>query len=128
MPRGPSPGWRQRKEPVVDEWLMAAVEQAGGVGKHDQHGHYAVLVIRGLENREEAAEYKRALFRCALWLTRNGVAELSVSQCDIERDGAAWKLTFRVSDKTHARKFQLETRGADRSRWAYDPRGRVSPT
>ncbi len=125
MPRGPAPAWRVRKPPISDPYILAAIEQAGGLGKHDpQTGHYAQLVIRGLADRDEAAEWKSSLFRCAHYLSRNGIAAVSVSQCDIERDGAGWKITFRISDKTMARKHQLDTHGADRSRWAYDPRRR----
>jgi hypothetical protein len=126
MPRGPAPQWRQRKEPVVDAYILAAISQAGGVGKHDGTGHYGTLVIDGLADKDEAAEYKRALFRCALWLNRNQGHKLSISRSDIDRDGTGWKLTFRVTDKTHARRHMLEHHGPDRSKWAYNPRGKAS--
>lgn len=126
MPRGPAPQWRARKPPVSDAYIMAAIEQAGGLGKHHpQTGHYAVMVIRDLENRDEAAEWKASLFRCAHWLSRHEIAAVSISQCVIERDGAKYKITFRVTDKTIARKHQLETHGNDRTKWAYDPRARA---
>lgn len=126
MPRGPAPPWRARKQPVSDEYILAAVEQAGGLGSHHpQTGHYATLVIRGLADRDEAREWKLSLFRCAHWLSRHDIAPVSISQCTIERDGAGYKITFRVTDKTIARKHQLETHGADRSKWAYDPRRRT---
>ena len=51
MPRGPAPGWRQRKEPVTDDYILAAVTKSGGLGKHDANGHYATLVIKGLADR-----------------------------------------------------------------------------
>lgn len=127
MPRGPAPQWRQRKPPVTDDYIRAAIAQAGGE-HHPQTGHYGTLVIRGLDSRDEAAEYKRSLFRCALWLTRNGGPSVSISQADIERDGTGYKLTFRVSDKVHARKYQLETKGTDRSKWSYDPRFKGDPS
>lgn len=126
MPRGPAPAWRTRKAPVTDAYILAAIDHVGGVGKHDEHGHYGVLVIDGLADREEANEYKRSLFRCALWLSRNGGPTVSISQADIERDGKTWKLTFRATDKTHARKFQLENKGTDRAKWSYDPRRRIT--
>lgn len=127
MPRGPAPQWRARKPPVSDEYILAAIEQAGGPGKHDATtGHYGTLVIRDLADRAEAAEWKASLFRCAHWMTRHGIADVSISQCNVERDGAGYKITFRVTDKTIARKHQLETHGTDRSKWSYDPRRRVS--
>jgi hypothetical protein len=123
MPRGPAPAWRARKPPIADGYILAAIDQAGGLGKHDpQTGHYGTLVIRGLADRDEAAEWKSSLYRCAHFLSRHGIAPVSISQADIERDGASWKITFRVSDKTMARKYQLENRGTDRSKWSYDPR------
>lgn len=125
MARGPAPQWRARKPPVSDPYILAAIEQAGGLGKHHPDtGHYGVLVIRDLADRAEATEWKNSLFRCAHWLSRHGIAPVSISQCDIERDGAKWKITYRVTDKTMGRKFQLENRGADRSKWSYDPRRR----
>jgi len=122
MPRGPAPAWRTRKQPVVDDYILAAVSRAGGLGSHDADGHYGVMVIRKLADRDEAAEYKSALFRCAHYMARHGIAAVSVSQADIERDGSGYKITFRISDKTMARKYQLENRGTDRSKWSYDPR------
>ena len=124
MARGPSQPWRQRKEPITDAYIQAAVEQSGGLGKHDHNGHYGTLVIRGLASRAEAHEYELSLYRCALWLTRNKVMAVSISQCDVESDGKEFKLTFRVTDKTHARLHHLDTHGTDRSKWSYDPRRR----
>lgn len=122
MPRGPAPAWRARKPPIADDYILAAIAQAGGPGRHDPAtGHYGTLVIRGLETRDEAAEWKSSLYRCAHYMTRRQIAAVSISQADIERDGAGWKITFRVSDKTHARMHQLQTRGPDKSKWAYDP-------
>ncbi len=124
MPRGPAPAWRARKPPITDEYILAAVDKAGGPGKHDGQGHYATLIIRGLADRDEAAEWKRSLFRCAHYMARNGIAAVSISQADIDRDGTGYKITFRVSDKTMARKHQLQAHGTDRSKWSYDPRKR----
>jgi hypothetical protein len=124
MPRGPAPAWRARKEPVVDDWIMASVERAGGIGKHHPTtGHYAELVITDLADKAEADEYKRALFRCAHYLNRTGQAPLSMS-AKVERDGAKYKITFRAVDKTLARAHVLAKYGNDRSKWPYDPRRR----
>ena len=125
MPRGPAPAWRARKEPVSDDYLLAVINQAGGPGKHDASGLYGTLVIRGLKDREEAAEWDKSLFRCALWLTRNRGADISVST-KIERDGNGYRLTFSVHDKTHARAHILAKHGSDRALWPYDPRRRNS--
>lgn len=123
MARGPAPGWRQRKEPVTDDYILAAVSQAGGLGKHDANGHYATLVIRGLADREEAIEYQRSLFRCALFLHRRRGIAVSMS-AKISRDGKGWKITYTVHDKTHASLYHLTAHGVDRTKWAYNPRGR----
>ena len=118
MPRGPKPGWRNRMEPVTDDYILASVSQAGG--KHDATGHYATLRIKGFATREEANEYRKSLHRCALWLMRNGVAELSVSP-KILRDGKGYLVEFTAISKVHARAYHLETHGTDRSLWPYDP-------
>jgi len=131
MPRGPAPAWRARKPPVVDGWILASVNQAGGLGKHHpQTGHYATLVIRGLADRDEAAEWHRALYRCAHWLNRTGQAPVSMSAKiqkharPCKESDCAYHIEFRAVDKTLARKHVLEKYGPDRSKWPYDPRRR----
>lgn len=124
MPRGPAPGWRRRKEPVLDDHVMASVNQAGGLGQHHpQTGHYATLIIRGIDTRDEADEWSRALYRSAHYLARNKIADVSMS-AKIRRDGTKWLIEFRATDKTHARAYMLQKYGADRSKWPYDPRRR----
>lgn len=123
MPRGPAPTWRARKAPVVDDWIMAAVAQAGGIGKHDEAGHYHTLVIKGLASREEADEWRKALYRCAHWMSRNGIAAISVT-VKIRRAGDGYRIEYGVYDKVMARKHILDTYGPDRTKWAYDPRRR----
>lgn len=125
MPRGPAPQWRARKEPVLDSYVLASVEQAGGIGKHNTQGHYATLVIRDFESYEEAEEWSRALHRCAHFLARNRIADVSVT-ARIERDGAGHKITFKAIDKTLARKYVLEKYGTDRTKWPYNPRRKGS--
>lgn len=124
MPRAAAPTWRQRKDPVLDHYVMASVQQAGGIGKHDATtGHYATLVIRDLADRAEADEYVRALNRAALHLHRYKVAEVGMS-AKAERDGERWAVRFKAIDKTHARAHVLAKYGPDRSKWPYDPRRR----
>lgn len=127
MPRGPAPAWRARKPPVVDDHILASVEQAGGIGRHHPDtGHYATLYIRGLASREEAAEWSSALYRCAHYLHRHGLADVSMS-AKITRSAkkpGTWEIEFRAVDKTLARKHVMEKYGADRSKWPYDPRRR----
>ena len=126
MPRGPAPGWRTRKEPVLDSHVMASVEQAGGLGKHHpETGHYAELIIKGLTSKEEAQEWSRSLYRAAHYLNRNNIAPVSMS-AKIERDGDGYRIRFKAVDKTLARKHVMEKYGADRSKWPYDPRRRGS--
>jgi hypothetical protein len=121
MPRGPAPGWRQRKEPVLDNYVLASVTQAGGIGKHNPEGHYAELIIRGLADRDEAKEWQQALYRCAHYLNRTGQAAVSMS-AKIERDGDGFRIRFKAVDKTHARAHVMRKYGPDRSKWPYDPR------
>ena len=122
MPRGPDRQWRRRLEPVVDDWILASVAQAGGLGRHHpETGHYAELVIKGLATRDEAGEWSRALYRCAHFLNRTGQAPVSMS-AKIERDGAGYRIRFKAVDKTLARKHVMDKYGPDRSKWPYDPR------
>ncbi len=122
--RGPAPAWRQRKEPVSDDYLLAVITQAGGPGQHDADtGLYGTLVIRGLKSRYEAKEWDLSLYRCALWLTRNKGADISVTT-KIEHDGNGYSVRFSVFNKTHGRAHVLAKHGADRTAWPYDPRRR----
>ena len=121
MPRGPAPPWRVRMQPVTDDYLLASISQSGG--KHDLRGAYAELVIRGLADRDEATEYVRSLFRCALWLNRNRKTSISVT-AKTEQTAKGWQVRFTVFDKVHARKYMLETHGPDVNRWPYNPRRR----
>lgn len=127
MPRSAAPQWRQRKDPVLDHYVLASIEQAGGIGKHHPTtGHYAELVIRDLADRAEAQEYVRALNRAALHLHRYKVAEVGMS-AKVERDGPDWIVRFKAVDKTLARAHVLAKYGTDRSKWPYDPRRRGGP-
>jgi hypothetical protein len=126
MPRGPAPAWRLRKEPIADDYLLAAINQAGGPGKHDPAtGLYATLVIKGFKDRDEAKEWDLSLYRCALWLTRNRGADISVST-KIERNGDTYSVRFSVHSKTHARAYILAKHGGDRSKVPYYPRRGVT--
>jgi len=111
---------------VVDDWIMASVTQAGGLGKHHpETGHYAELIIRGLADREEADEYQRALYRCAHHMNRHGIAPVSMS-AKVERTADGYQVRFKAIDKTMARAHVLARYGTDRSRWPYDPRSRAT--
>lgn len=124
MGRGPAPGWKARKEPITDHYLLASVNQAGGPGQHHPTtGAYSELVIKGLASREEATEWKRSLHRCAVYLHRNGIASIGVST-KIERAGNGYLIRFTVYNKTHSQNYVLETYGRDRSEWPYDVRRR----
>lgn len=128
MPRAPAPPWRQRKEPITDDWVMASVTRAGGIGSHHpQTGKYAELVISGLADRAEAEEYRRSLHRCAQWLLRNRGAHIGMSTDPPERapDGT-YRVRFRATDKTFSRQYVLQRYGTDRSKWPYDPRRRAA--
>jgi len=125
MPRSPVPEWRKRKEPVLDHYVLASIEQAGGHGKHDPAtGHYATLLINGLADRAEAEEYVRALNRSALHLHRYQIADVGMS-AKIERTAEGFVVRFKAIDKTLARQHVLQRYGPDRSKWPYDPRRRT---
>lgn len=123
MPRGPAPAWRARKEPISDHYLLASVAQAGGLGKHDKRGAYAELMVKGLTSKEEALEWKRSLHRCAMFMCRRRIADISVST-KIERAGKGYQIRFTVWNKTHSRAYVMTTYGDDPNHWPYNPRNR----
>ena len=119
---------RQRKEPITDSWIWAAVQRGGGLGNYDAEGHYGTLVINFLANRREAQEYKSSLYRCAHYMSRNEIAPVSISMADIEKSGilGEYKITFQVSDKEEAKKYMVRTFGA-KANWPYNPRNGRDP-
>jgi hypothetical protein len=124
MPRG---NQRLRKEPITDDWIWESIKRGGGLGNHHPRtGHYATLTMR-CDNADEAAEYRRSLFRCAYYLARTGQAPVSVFMEPVERAGGKFVFDFTIVDKSYARSHHLAKRGKDRSKWPYDPIMRRSP-
>src|SRR5581483_12118532 len=117
MPRGPGPGWRARKAPVLDDWLMTSVERAGGHGRHHpETGHYGDLVIV-CDDITEARQYSQALYRSARHLHRWRIADIGVSvDRPRKRKDGKYILTFRAVDKTLARAHVMQKYGSDRSK------------
>jgi hypothetical protein len=103
----------QRKEPVLDHLIQAAMDAVDG--EHDQDtGRYGTLHYTGCESRERATEIKQALFRAA--------RHLGVSlHADIQRDGAGYRVEFTPVNKAHARAYVVAKYGNDRSKWPYSP-------
>lgn len=125
MPRGPAPQWRARKQPIADDWLLASVEEAGGHGKHDaQTGHYHPMVMRGLADRAEAEEWRRALHRSAVFVCRWKIAEVGVS-AKIKRRGSEYVIEYVAINKAHAQNYVVTKYGPDPSKWPYWARGRT---
>ena len=114
MPRGPAPPYRQRKEPVRDDWLQQSVERANG-RHHPETGHYAPLVIADCGSREEANEEIRALHRAG---RRLGLSVMA----SVTRRGNVYDVEFRAVHKSYARAYVVRKYGQDRTRWPYDPR------
>jgi hypothetical protein len=116
MARGPAPEWRRRKLPITDEYINASVNLVNGV--HDpESGHYGLLVISGLESRDEAVEYKNSLFRCAKYLGYSVWVDKPVKDAN-----GSYSLIYRAINKAHARRWILSQHGTDRNAWPYDPR------
>lgn len=120
MPRGPAPGWRQRKPPVLDAWVLSSVQRKP---RPAADGHHAELHIAGLATREEAREHVRALHRSARYLTKYSEHDIGI-RAHIHKAGGGYKVQFWAVDKTAAKKYILDTYGPDRSKWPYDPRRR----
>ena len=128
MPRGPGPAWRARKPPVLDDWLMASVHRAGGLGRHHpETGHYGELVIE-CADATEARDHAQALYRAARYMAKWRIADIGVSVDRPKKtsDGK-WRVTFRAVDKTLARAHVMAKYGKDRSKWPYDPHRRGTP-
>jgi hypothetical protein len=114
MPRGPAPAWKARKEPLLDDHVLASVSAAE---MNAENGRYGELIYAGCPDEERALEIKRALFRAA---KRQGY---SIS-AHVEKAGQAYQVRFVAIDKLAARRYIVEKYGPDRTAWPYNPRQR----
>lgn len=112
MPRGPAPLWKQRKEPITDQYIIASVQG----GRDNTTGHYRELLYTGIEDKERADEIRRSLFRCARYLGYSMKAEIEKAA-----DGT-FQIRFKAIDKDAARLWVIQRYGPDPASWPYDPR------
>jgi hypothetical protein len=77
------------------------------------------LIYVGCESRERAAEVKKMLYRSA------GHHKVSLHTVIVKADDGSYQVHFSVFHKSYGRKYVLETYGADRSKFPYDPKARV---
>jgi hypothetical protein len=117
MPRGPAPAWRARKQPVADAYILASIEQAGGK-YHAETGFYKTLRLR-LDDNDDAREWHRAFRRSAVYLHRNGIADIGI-HVEIKRDRKGQYLEYVAINKAHTYRFIIQRYGPDRSKWPYD--------
>lgn len=114
MPRGPAPQWKRRLEPILDDYVKAAMDSVGNQF-NPETGLYSTLVYANCETRDRAKEISQALYRSGRHL------KVSV-HTDIKKNGSGYNVEFSVFDKKFARAYVVNTYGEDRSKWAYDPR------
>src|SRR5260370_42335791 len=58
MPKGPPPGWRQRKQPIMDEHVKLSMSYP----MTEETGHYGEITIADITGMEKAVETRRGLF------------------------------------------------------------------
>jgi hypothetical protein len=115
MARGPAPQWKQRKEPILDHYIMAAVNAR----PMDETGAYGTLIVNDLTDAEEKEAFS-ALRRAALHLK---YSVSCVKEDDPEHPGKC-QVKFTVRDKAMSRAWIVSNFGTDRSAWKYNPRQR----
>lgn len=110
MGRRPIHSMKPRKEPILDHYVQASVEQ----GMNDA-GHYGELVYAGVEDQLRAVEIRRSLFRSA--------KHLGVSlKADVEQaaDGTH-QVRFHAIDKAVARAHMVQTYRGREHEMPYNP-------
>jgi hypothetical protein len=122
MPRSNPFAALERKQPICDEYILAAINHAND--QFNEQGHYSTLVISGFESRDEALDYKRGLYRSLYHVNKVRPKDMAVSMfyTIVKRTDGKLDLSYTVVNKVHARAFQVNVRGSDRSLWSYDPR------
>lgn len=119
MPKGPSPQWKRRLEPILDHEIQAAIDHVNG--KHDPGtGWYATLDHTGCESYARAQEIKRALYRSARHLKVSLHTEL------VRGPNGTWTVRFTPINKAHGRAFIAKQSGGDPGKLAYNPYHRPS--
>lgn len=98
MPKGGLPDYRRRKQPVLDDFLRASVDEAGG--KHDpETGWYKVKHITGIANNAELKEVIRALHR-----SKRHVG-VSVTATPIRQKNGGYTVEFAAVHRDFARAY-----------------------
>lgn len=125
MPRGPSPGWSRRTEPILDDWILKSINHAGG--KYDADtGHYAKLVYAGCATKSRADQIEDALYRCGRYLHRRKIADIGVhakARKQPESDGT-FSVDYVAINKAHTYKYLIDKHGEDKNKWPYNPRAK----
>jgi hypothetical protein len=125
MPRSPAPNWRQRKQPVLDQYIKASIDAAGG--KYDPDtGWYGTLHYTGCGTRDRAKEIVQALHRSAYYMCTHNIADVGANCKIIKARDGTYTVEFRASNKAHARAAVIAKYGEDRSKWPYNPRAKGS--
>lgn len=84
----------QRKEPILDHYVRASIDQANG--KHDRSGHYVTLILKlDTSDLEHAKEMRNALYRSAHHLGVHLNVELS------RRHNGNYQITFTAVHKKY---------------------------
>lgn len=128
MPRGPAPQYTRRQEPIMDDYIWASINHAGGNYDPDT-GHYAHLVYSGIQSRARAEQIEDALYRCGRYMHRKKIADIGI-KCYIKPAGnGTWNVEYFAVNKAHTYKYLVERYGTDgeldRSKLPYDPRKRA---
>lgn len=111
MPRSPAPQWRQRKEPILDDYARASISLANG--KHDEDGHFATLQYRGCQTREHAKEIAQALRRTKKYTGYTVVPRIKPA------DDGTFIVEFFAVHPSYSQKYIVEKYGPDRTKWPY---------
>ena len=112
-----------RKPPITDDIIMAAVNAAGGLGKHDPAtGLYKTFSLHGM-TADEAEQYRLSLYRCSLWMTKNHKvgAGLSMQAKKVKHLNGTYSIQAAVYDKPTAKKYVDEKYGPNPEDKPYSP-------
>jgi hypothetical protein len=93
-------------------YVQASVNHAP---MNPETGHYAELIITGIETRERAWTCSQGLFNAAKHQKVSMTAR-------IEHTGKEFRVRFHAINKSVGRAYIVNKYGTDRSAWPYDPR------
>lgn len=124
MPRGALPNYKQRLEPILDNYLMKSIELSNGA-YHPETGFYSILTIEGAASRDSAQDIVRALYRSKYHLNKKLNPKIGLYNKVSKNKAGTYDVEFAAVHLSYAKKYITDEYSEDASKWPYNPRAKA---